>query len=77
VESQIYPLAIHPDEPGDQLNWDFLKESKNQIGEFVAESTQANRCIKVIHVPSERPGYSLELIMDGQNGLGYLARSKA
>ena len=77
VESQIYPLAVHSEEPGDHLNWDFIRQSKNQMSTFFPEPTQANRCIKVIHIPSERPGHYLEMIMDGQTGLGYLAPSKA
>jgi hypothetical protein len=77
VESQIYPLAVYPEEPGDHLNWDFIKQSKNQTQEFIAEPTNASRCIKVIHIPAQRPGHLLELIMDGQSGLGYLTRSKS
>lgn len=76
VESQIYPLAVYPDEPGDHLNWDFIKQSENQMPEFVSEQSKASDCIKVIHIPTERPGYYLEMIMDGQSGLGYLTRSK-
>jgi hypothetical protein len=77
VESQIYPLAVYPEEPGDHLNLDFIRQSKNQIREFIAEPTKASRCIKVIHIPTERPGYHLEMIMDGQSGLGHLTRSKS
>ena len=77
VESQIYPLAVHPEEPGDHLNVDFIKKSANQISKFIPEPSQASRCIKVIHVPSERPGFTLELVMDGQNGLGYLTQPKS
>ncbi len=77
VESQIYPLAVYPDEPGDHLNWDFIKQSENQLSKFISEQTKASRCIKVIHIPTERPDYHLELIMDGQSGLGYLTQSKS
>lgn len=77
VESQIYPLAVHPEEPGDHLNVDFIKKSGNQISKFIPEPSQASQCIKVIHVPTERPGFSLELVMDGQNALGYLTQPKA
>jgi hypothetical protein len=77
VESQIYPLAIYPDEPGDHLNWDFIKQSKNQMPKFISEQTKASHCVKVIHIPAERPGYHLEMVMDGQRGLGYLTRSKS
>jgi pyruvate, water dikinase len=77
VESQIYPLAVHPEEPGDHLNVDFIKKSGNQISKFIPEPSQASRCIKVIHVPTERPGCHLELVMNGQSGLGYLTPAKA
>ena len=76
VESQIYPLAVHPDEPGDHLNWDFLKKSENQIHKYFPEETKASGCIKVIHIPRERPGCLMEILMDGESGLGYLTRSK-
>jgi hypothetical protein len=77
VESQIYPLAVYPDERGDHLNQDFIKKSENQISKFIVEQTKAGQCIKVIHVPTERPGYYLELVMDGQKGLGYFIQSKS
>ena len=47
-----------------------IQRAANQIRKFIAEETQASRCIKVIHVPTERPGYSLELIVDGQKAVG-------
>jgi hypothetical protein len=77
VESQIYPLAVYPEEPGDHLNWEFIRKAENQISKFIPEQTKATRCIKVIHIPTERQGYQLELLMDGQTGLGYLTRSKS
>lgn len=77
VESQIYPLAVYPEEPGDHLHWDFIMKSKDQLPKFISHQTRASRCIKVIHVPSERPGYSMDLIMDGQTGLGYLAQPRS
>src|SRR5215217_2020433 len=77
VESQIYPLAVQPEEAGDHLNWDFIKTAENQISKFIAEPTKSCQCIKVIHIPTERPGCQMELLMDGQNGLGYLTRSKS
>jgi len=77
VEAQIYPLAVYPQEPGDHLNWDFIKKSENQMQKFISEQTKASHCIKVIHIPTERPGYQLEIIMDGQSGLAYLTRFKS
>jgi hypothetical protein len=76
VESQIYPLAVHPEEPGDHLNLEFIRGAENQIQKFIPKQTKASQCIKVIHIPTERPDYQLEIIMDGQRGLGYLTWSK-
>jgi hypothetical protein len=70
-------LAVYSEEAGDYLNRDFIGQSGNQLSEFIPDQTKASRCIKVIHIPTERPGYHLELIMDGQSGLGYLTRSKS
>jgi hypothetical protein len=77
VESQIYPLAVYPEESGDHLNWEFIKQSQNQLSKFIPEQTKACECIKVIHIPAERPGYQMEIVMDGQKGLGYLTPSKS
>ena len=77
VESQIYPLAVYPEEPGDHFNSDFIRQAENQISKFISEQTKSTRCIKVIYIPTERPGYQMELLMDGQNGLGYLTHSKS
>jgi hypothetical protein len=77
VESQIYPLAVYPEEAGDHLNQDFIKRAANQITKFIPQPTKTCQCIKLIHIPTERTGYQMELLMDGQNGLGYLTRSKS
>ncbi len=77
VEAQIYPLAVYPDEPGDLLNMEFIHKAENHLHKFISEQSEIARCIKLIHIPSERPGYLLELIMDGQSGLGYLIKSKS
>jgi hypothetical protein len=77
VESQIYPLALYPEEPADHLNRDFIKQSQNQLSTFIPEQTKACQYIKVIHIPTERPGYHMEIVMDGQKGVGYLTSSKS
>ena len=76
VESQIYPLAVYPEEPGDSLNLEFIRKAGNQIQTFLPGQNPAGRCIKLIHIPKERPGHRLEIVMDGQRGLGYLIQSK-
>jgi hypothetical protein len=77
VETQIYPLAISAEVPDDYLNVDFIQQAADQMPQFAPEQSNAARCIKVIHIPTERPGCHLEIVMDGQQGLGYLARAAA
>jgi hypothetical protein len=75
VEARIYPLAVCPEEKGDYLNHEFLSGAANHITEFVPNALAAGRCVRVIHIPSERPGCRLEIAMDGKQGLAYLLKS--
>ena len=75
VETQIYPLAISQEEPGDSLNLDFIQQATDQLPKLFPEQNQASRCVKVIHIPAERPGCLLEIGMDGKQGLGYLVKA--
>jgi hypothetical protein len=75
VESQIYPLAIYPDQPGDLLNEEFVGRAKNQLAALLPESAEYADCLKVIHAPSERPNTSLEISMDGERAVAYFATS--
>ena len=43
---------------GDHLNLDFIRGSENQMQKFIHRQTKASQCIKVIHIPTERPGSS-------------------
>jgi hypothetical protein len=74
VESQIYPLAVYPDQPGDLLNEEFLNQAKNQLAALLPESADYAGCLKVIHAPSERPDTSLEISMDGERAVAYFAQ---
>jgi hypothetical protein len=73
VESQIYPLAIYPDQPGDLLNEDLLNRARNQLSALLPESADYADCLRVIHVPGERPNCTLEITMDGERALAYFA----
>ncbi len=72
VESGIYPLAVSAEEEGDYLNLEFLRQTTDQRSVWIAENSPALECIKVIHLPAERPGCVLEIRMDGKKGLGYV-----
>ncbi|MCX7691720.1 PEP/pyruvate-binding domain-containing protein [Thermoflexus sp.] len=72
VESGIFPLAVSAEEEGDYLNLEFLRQATDQRSVWVEENSPALECIKVIHLPAERPGCVLEIRMDGKKGMGYV-----
>lgn len=75
VEAQIYPLAVYPEGPSDYLAQGFLDRAQNHLADLLPEAARLDSCIKVIHIPGERSGYRLEIIMDGERALAFLARS--
>ncbi len=75
VESQIYPLAVYPDQPGDLLNEEFFSRAKNQLAALLPEAADYADSLKVIHVPTERPTTSLEISMDGEQAVAYFAKA--
>ncbi len=72
VEAEIYPLAVYLGESGDFLNQEFLGQASNCLTEILPESKYCD-CIKLICIDKERPGYHLEVIMDGEQGLAFLS----
>jgi hypothetical protein len=74
VESQIYPLAVYPDQPGDMLNEEFFSKARNVLGMLLPEAAALGDSLKVIQVSEERPDASLEINMDGERALAYFAR---
>jgi hypothetical protein len=72
VETKIYPLAISTDSSDDHLNLYFIHQAANKMADFFAQTTKASDCIKLIHVPTERPNSSFEVMMDGERGTGYI-----
>ena len=76
VESKIYSLAVHPDSRGDFLNQEFVDKAHNRLAELLPDADgYAHHCIKVIHIPSERAGHTLEIVMDGERALAFLSHA--
>ena len=71
VESQIYPLAVYPDEPGDMLNHGFLDRANNLLASLLPGAAAYSDCLKVISASNERPEHQLEISMDGERALAY------
>ncbi len=72
VEAEIYPLAIYLGETGgDYLDQDFLLGARNCLSDLLPEAAPYSDCVRLIHIPSERQGQRLEIVMDGEQGLAY------
>jgi len=72
-EAQIYPLAISTSNEGDWLNEPFLEQAANCLSELIPGRHAMAECVRVIHIPSERPGCTLTLTMDGTRAVAYFA----
>jgi Pyruvate phosphate dikinase, AMP/ATP-binding domain len=73
MESQIYPLAVYPDDPREFLNLDFLSAAHDCLSTVLAHASEHVSCIKVIELEHERAGKRLSIVMDGEQSLAYLS----
>jgi hypothetical protein len=77
VEAHIYSLAIHADAHGDFLNRDFLVRATNTLTTHLPDAGAVADCLKVIHLPTERAGQRMDLVMTGERALAFLARAES
>jgi len=75
LEGEIYPLAIHVGE--DKFSRDFFYESPNRLSEWIEAKSGLFQRLRLIKVSDFKPGFHLELIMDGKKGraVAFLAES--
>jgi hypothetical protein len=78
VESNIYPLAIFPGEPGNPFNASFFETALNALPVLLPADARHADFVKVIDVPATTGGRTLELVMSGDEAraLAYLAASE-
>ncbi len=76
VESQIYPLALFPEENGTFFNRDFFDNEANCLPDLLPQDAGMADLVKVIDVPAASGGKQLEIVMDADHdeALGYLRR---
>lgn len=68
VESNIYPLAIDLGDDDVIFSRDFFYNTVNCLHEFLPNEDERSDCLHLIDVSRFRPGYHLELVMDGNSG---------
>jgi hypothetical protein len=68
IEANIYPLAIYLDDEDATFNRDFFYRTPNLLADFAPQEAALAHTLRLIEVGSYRPGHSLELIMDNDQG---------
>jgi hypothetical protein len=76
VEAEIYPLAIYPDQPGDVFHKEWLEKAVNRLNKILPDLSTRNECVKLIDVPREFEGRKLDIVMDGETAVAFLAASE-
>jgi hypothetical protein len=76
VESEIFPLALYPDEEETVFDWEFFRNSPNSLAELLPGSAEYAEYVRVIDVSKASGGRFLEVIMNGESSeaIGYLRR---
>jgi hypothetical protein len=76
VESEIYPLALYPDQGETLFNWRFFRQTPNSLAKLLPDQRKYGDYVRVIDVPAVTRGRLLEVIMDDEKcqALGYLRR---
>jgi hypothetical protein len=68
MEAHIYPLAIFLDDKGVIFNDDFFSNTPNKVLKFISIDKRLTRTLRLLAVKDFRPGYHMDLVMDGQKG---------
>jgi len=74
VETNIYPLSLHPDEEGTVLNRAFFENTPNVLSAFLPDDAPYAEYVKVIDVKAVTGGRFLEVIMNAEEekAIGYV-----
>lgn len=75
IESKIYPLAIYLDDTEAKFNHGFFYDTPNKLKELLPEAGNLSNTLRLIDVASFRPGQTIDIIMDNEDGIavGFLS----
>jgi len=74
VEANIYPVALYPDQPGDLFRGDWLLRARNWMDDLVPGLSGPKDCVRLVNIPGEFGGRKLDIMMDGETAVAYLAQ---
>jgi hypothetical protein len=66
LESQIYPLALHMDDPRTVFNKAFFEKTPNRLDEWLTTSETFKKCLRLIKVTDYSPDATLKILMHGE-----------
>jgi len=74
VESNIYPLALYPDNPGILFNYKFINQAPNKLTSLLPQASFYADYIKVINIAEMSSDKLLRVVMNAEESkaLGYL-----
>lgn len=75
VETGIYALPLHIEDPRSAFRWAFFEDSSNVLASISSQDTGVEEYLKVIDVQRETQGRRLTIVMDGSRDetVGYLS----
>jgi hypothetical protein len=78
VETGIYALPLHLEDPRSTFSWDFFELSENVLTGISENDAFLSKYLKIIDVESSSHGRRLTIVMDGSRDetVGYLAEGK-
>ena len=68
MEAHIYPLAVFLDDKDVLFNHDFFYKTPNKVLKFISIDERLTQTLRLLAVKDFRPGYHIDLVMDGQKG---------
>jgi len=74
VEAEIFPVALYPDQPGDLFRRDWLARARNWLDDILPGAAGAQDCLKLVNIPGEFGGKKLDIFMDGETAVAFLAK---
>jgi hypothetical protein len=77
VEAEIYPVALYPDQPGDLFRRDWLTQAKDWLDDILPGAPAPKGCVKLVNIPGEFGGRKLNVYMDGETAVAFLAEPEA
>jgi hypothetical protein len=79
LESNVFTLALYPDDDADFFAAKFFADAPNLLEDLLPADRAFGTYVKVIDVPAATHGGYLDVAMDGENeiALGYIAQRRA